>query len=57
METILFVIILLSFMGISARWNWWRFPKKGIPILMYHKIGDPPESSRLKKLWVSPSCF
>ncbi|SRR5258706_4257415 len=41
----------------SARWNWWRKPKKGIPILMYHKVGDPPTGSKLKKLWVSAAQF
>lgn len=39
--------------GFSARWNWWRPAIKGLPILMYHKIGDPPAGSKLKKLWVS----
>ncbi len=39
--------------GLSARWNWWRFPARGIPVLMYHKVGEPPEGSKLKKLWVS----
>jgi len=39
--------------GLSARWNWWRPSNKGLPILMYHKIGDPPSGSKLKKLWVS----
>lgn len=43
--------------AVSARWNWWRPVKPGIPILMYHKIGDPPEGSQLKKLWVSNKMF
>jgi len=43
--------------GVSARWNWWRPKKAGIPILMYHKVGDPPEGSQLKKLWVSKKDF
>lgn len=43
----------LAALGVSARWNWWRFPKTGLPVLMYHKVGVPPPGSRLKKLWVS----
>lgn len=40
--------------GFSARYHWWRWPSKGIPVLMYHKIGVPPAGSQLGKLWVSP---
>jgi len=47
----------LAAAGASARWNWWRLPTKGLPILMYHKIGVPPVGSQLKKLWVSTSQF
>jgi peptidoglycan/xylan/chitin deacetylase (PgdA/CDA1 family) len=47
----------LAALGVSARWNWWRFPAGGLPVLMYHKVGVPPEGSRLKKLWVSVSEF
>ncbi|MFN0117903.1 MAG: polysaccharide deacetylase family protein [Elusimicrobiota bacterium] len=54
---VLSVIGILVFLGLSARWNWWRIPKKGIPILMYHKIGNAPEGSQLKKLWVSNEKF
>lgn len=43
--------------ALSARWNWWRLPVDGLPILMYHKVGDPPAGSRLKKLWVSSAMF
>lgn len=43
--------------GLSARWNWWRPTLPGIPTLMYHKIGDPPEGSKLQKLWVSTDLF
>lgn len=46
-------ILIGGLFGLSARWNWWRLPKAGIPILMYHKIGDAPAGSKLKKLWVS----
>jgi peptidoglycan/xylan/chitin deacetylase (PgdA/CDA1 family) len=44
-------------LGFSARWNWWRPRAAGVPVLMYHKIGDPPPGSRLKKLWVSTAQF
>jgi peptidoglycan/xylan/chitin deacetylase (PgdA/CDA1 family) len=47
----------LAAMGASTRWNWWRRPQKGLPILMYHKIGIPPAGSKLGKLWVSPRKF
>ncbi len=46
-------IIVLS----SLRWTWWRLQKKGLPVLVYHKIGYPPKNSALKKLWVSPEKF
>jgi peptidoglycan/xylan/chitin deacetylase (PgdA/CDA1 family) len=48
---------VLAGAGFSARWNWWRPVLEGIPILMYHKIGDPPPGSQLKKLWVSKDKF
>lgn len=48
------VVIVLA---LSARWNWWRPSKPGITILMYHKIGEPPPGSKLKKLWVSSDMF
>lgn len=45
-------------LGVSLRWNWWRWPQVGIPVLMYHHIGRcPPEFSSLRKLWVSPAQF
>ncbi len=44
--------------GLSARWNWWRpAVTNGMPVLMYHKIGDYPPGSGLKKLWVTTSDF
>jgi len=54
---ILLIIAGLFSLGFSARWNWWRLPKKGVAILMYHKIGLPPQNSKLKNLWVSPEKF
>lgn len=47
------VVGTLAALGASARWNWWRPQAGGVPILMYHKVGDPPPGSQLKKLWVS----
>lgn len=55
MEIIVAIAIIV--LAVSARWNWWRLPKKGVAILMYHKIGNPPAESRLKKLWISPERF
>ena len=43
--------------AVSARWNWWRPTAQGLPVLMYHKVGEAPPSSRLKKLWVSAPDF
>jgi peptidoglycan/xylan/chitin deacetylase (PgdA/CDA1 family) len=43
--------------GLSARWNWWRPAVGGIPILMYHKVGQVPAGSKLAKLWVSTEMF
>ena len=44
--------------ALSARWNWWRpAVSGGMPVLMYHKIGDYPPGSELKKLWVTTADF
>lgn len=43
--------------ALSARWNWWRLPKTGLPVLMYHKVGTPPAGSKMHGLWVSPEMF
>jgi len=56
------MILLPSLLGAaalaaSARWNWWRLPNPGVPILMYHKVGERPSGSKLKKLWVTPPMF
>lgn len=44
-------------LAVSARWNWWRPKVSGMPVLMYHKVGDAPPGSRLKKLWVTTAEF
>ncbi|HBT62664.1 MAG TPA: polysaccharide deacetylase, partial [Elusimicrobia bacterium] len=41
----------------SCRWAWWRPKIQGLPVLMYHKIGDAPRSSPLKQLWVAAADF
>ncbi|MFH1238840.1 MAG: polysaccharide deacetylase family protein [bacterium] len=57
MDNLTLGLIILLVIIVSCRWNWWRLNQKGVAILMYHKIGIPPKSSRLKKLWVSPQKF
>jgi len=47
----------LALAGFSARWNWWRPAAAGLPLLMYHKVGEPPAGSALRKLWVSTAQF
>src|SRR5687767_10307997 len=56
-ELVLSAAAVAAGLGASARWNWWRPSKPGIPILMYHKVGVPPANSQLKKLWVEPDMF
>ncbi|OGR58074.1 MAG: hypothetical protein A2X36_16245 [Elusimicrobia bacterium GWA2_69_24] len=41
----------------SARWNWWRPKAPGVPILMYHMVGDPAPGSVHPKLWVRVADF
>ena len=54
---------LLSFAAVfgaalpSVRWTWWRGTIPGLPVLAYHKIGNPPPGSKLKELWVTPEKF
>lgn len=48
-----FVIIA----GYSLSWSWWLKNKKGLKVLVYHKVGYPPKGSKLKELWVSPKNF
>ncbi|HVE13055.1 MAG TPA: polysaccharide deacetylase family protein, partial [Elusimicrobiota bacterium] len=43
--------------GVSARWNWWRPAARGLPVLMYHKVGTPPRGSKLGALWVETEEF
>jgi peptidoglycan/xylan/chitin deacetylase (PgdA/CDA1 family) len=49
--------LALAALGFSARYTWWRLPQQGVPVLMYHHIGDPPPGTRLAKLWVPARSF
>ena len=52
------LVLLVVGAGLSARWNWWLpAVRGGMPVLMYHKIGDYPPGSELQKLWVTTSDF
>jgi len=51
------IAVFILALAFSARWNWWRKKTEGVSILMYHKIGEPPGDSKLKKLWVSTKKF
>jgi peptidoglycan/xylan/chitin deacetylase (PgdA/CDA1 family) len=41
----------------SLRWSWWYKNLSGLNVLVYHKIGYPPEGTKLKELWVTPERF
>ncbi|MBI4056168.1 MAG: polysaccharide deacetylase family protein [Elusimicrobia bacterium] len=56
-ETWIYGASAATSLAISARWNWWRLPQDGLPVLMYHKVGTPPPHSQLKGLWVSTKAF
>jgi len=53
-ELIFFGFIPLIY---SFRWSWWMKDKKGLNVLVYHKIGYPPKNTKLKSLWVTPEKF
>ncbi|MFH1784218.1 MAG: polysaccharide deacetylase family protein [bacterium] len=57
MYDILALILILVFVGMSLRWNWWRKKRQGVTILMYHNIDLAPRDSKMKKLWISPMMF
>jgi len=56
-ELIIAAVAALIVVAASVRWHWWRLRTKGMPVLMYHKIGVPQKDSKLKKLWVSTKTF
>jgi len=41
----------------SARWPWWRRSVKGLPVLTYRVVGDPPPGSSMKSSWVAAGDF
>jgi peptidoglycan/xylan/chitin deacetylase (PgdA/CDA1 family) len=43
--------------GLSLRYNWWRVPRKGVPLLMYHHVTNELNGTALAKLRVSPKSF
>ncbi len=40
-----------------ARFNFFRFPKKGIAVLLYHRINNMPTKTSLDKFSISPKAF
>lgn len=55
--TIIIIFLLFIFLLFSARFNFWRLPDKGIPILMYHMVSERKQGSKINKLRVSPEKF
>ncbi|MEF3280194.1 MAG: polysaccharide deacetylase family protein [Elusimicrobiota bacterium] len=55
MDKLLWALPLIG--AYSFRWSWWFKNKKGLNVLVYHKIGYPPKDSKLKELWVTPERF
>lgn len=48
---------LLGAVAASMRWAWWRRSVPGLPVLAYHKVGEPPAASKLKSSWVATKTF
>lgn len=42
---------------LSLRFNWWRPPRRGTPILMYHQVAAHRRGSRLNRWRVRPADF
>ena len=38
--------VVLAGAAVSLRFGWWRRPRRGIPILLYHQVGEPPSDPR-----------
>lgn len=57
MTTAAIAAAALLALAMSARWTWWRLKAPGMKVLCYHKVGVPPEGSKLRDLWVSPEDF
>ncbi|ADK84085.1 polysaccharide deacetylase [Desulfarculus baarsii DSM 2075] len=43
--------------GLSARYNWWRPRRPGLPVLMYHHVTDELNNTPLPKLRVTTKAF
>lgn len=50
-------LFFLSIFALLLRFNFYRLPKKGISVLLYHRIDDSPTNSSLDKFSISPSIF
>lgn len=44
-------------LGLSLRYNWWRAPRRGVPLLMYHHVTNELNGTGLAKLRVTPKSF
>lgn len=55
--TTLFGLLLIAFLAFSARFHWWRFPKKGLPVLMYHHITTREKTHEQYPFTISPAQF
>ncbi|MBN2190559.1 MAG: polysaccharide deacetylase family protein [Candidatus Aureabacteria bacterium] len=55
MYMILILFAALSLVGFSLRFNWWRVPRRGVRVLMYHKVSR--RNVRKEKLRVFPEDF
>jgi peptidoglycan/xylan/chitin deacetylase (PgdA/CDA1 family) len=50
-------IVAVAVIASSLRWNWWRRSIRGVPSLMYHKIGFPGADSRVPSIWATEDEF
>ncbi len=50
-------LFFLSIVALLLRFNFYRLPKKGICVLLYHRIDDSPTNTSLDKFSISPSTF
>jgi peptidoglycan/xylan/chitin deacetylase (PgdA/CDA1 family) len=44
-------------LGFSLRFHWWRAPKDGVPVLMYHDVAAHRPGSRLNAWRIPPDVF
>lgn len=51
------ILLTITILIFSARFNFWRMPNEGIPILMYHMVSEKKRGSKINKLRVSPAKF